>query len=91
MIVLAEVIGSESLYLLYAWLLSAAIAGYLSDRKGYGERIGLASGLILFVLGPVIWLLWPARPDSKWKSAGPFGSRIRSERRRSPGSGHPEP
>ena len=83
MIFLAEVIGSDALYLLYAWLLSAAISGYLSDRKGYGERVGLASGLVLFVLGPVIWLAWPARPESKWRSAGPFGNRIRSERRRS--------
>jgi hypothetical protein len=76
------VIGSDALYLLYAWLLSAAIAGYLSDRKGYGERWGLASGLLLFVLGPVIWLLWPPRPDSKWSTAGAFGSRTRADRLR---------
>ena len=80
MIVLAEVIGSDALWLLYAWLVSAAVSGYLSDRKGYGERLGLASGLLLFVLGPIIWLVMPARPGSKWKSAGPFGSQIRSER-----------
>jgi hypothetical protein len=87
MIVLAEVIGSDALWLLYAWLLSAALAGYLADRKGYSERAGLASGLILFVLGPLIWLAWPARPNSKWKTAGVFGSRIRSDRRRPPPEG----
>ena len=73
-------IGAKALYLLYAWLLSAATASYLSDRKGYGEKPGLASGLILFVIGPVIWLLMPARPDSKWVTAGIFGSRTKADR-----------
>ncbi|HEV3229026.1 MAG TPA: hypothetical protein VGY97_06100 [Solirubrobacteraceae bacterium] len=82
MIVLAQIIGSDALYLLYAWLLSAAVAGYLSDRKGYGEKWGLASGMLLFVIGPIVWLLWPPRPNSKWSTAGIFGSRIRAERAR---------
>jgi fucose permease len=68
-------IGADALYLLYAWLLSAIVASYLSERKGYGEKAGLACGLLLFVIGPVIWLLWPARPDSKWKRLGPIGRR----------------
>ena len=38
-------LGSTALWLLYAWLLSAIIASYLSGRKGYGERVGLAFGL----------------------------------------------
>ncbi len=54
-------IGVKALYLLYAWLVSAALAGYLADRKGYGERAGLASGLLLFVLGLLIWIVIPAR------------------------------
>ena len=33
-------IGAKALYLLYAWLASAIVASYLSERKGYGERAG---------------------------------------------------
>ena len=66
------VIGSTALYLLYAWSLSAIIASWLSDRKGYGERPGLAAGLLLTVVGVLIWLVWPARPDSRWKLQGPL-------------------
>jgi hypothetical protein len=68
-------LGAKALYLTYVWLLSAVIAGYLSDRKGYGEKPGLASGLLLTVLGVVIWLLWPAKKDSRWKLQGPLGRR----------------
>jgi hypothetical protein len=67
------VIGAKALYLTYAWLLSAIVASYLSNRKGYGERIGLASGLLLTVAGVLIWLVWPAKPDSRWKLQGPIG------------------
>jgi hypothetical protein len=73
-------IGSNALWLLYAWLVSAALAGYLSDRKGYGERVGLACGLLLFALGPLIWLVVPARPESKWRTAGIIGSRTKRDR-----------
>jgi fucose permease len=66
-------IGAGALWLLYGWLLSAIVASYLSERKGYGEKVGLACGLLLYAIGPVIWLLWPARPNSKWKEIGPFG------------------
>jgi len=72
MILFAEM-GVLALWLLYLWLASAIIASYLSNRKGYGEKLGLAFGLILSAVGAVIWLLWPARPDSKWKVIGPFG------------------
>jgi hypothetical protein len=68
------VIGARALWLLYAWLASAIIASYLSQRKGYGDKIGLAFGLLLSVVGVVIWLVWPARADSRWKLQGPFGS-----------------
>ena len=44
-------IGATALWLTFAWLLSAIVGSYLSDRKGYGERPGLASGLLLNVLG----------------------------------------
>ncbi len=71
--VIIATIGVKALYLLFAWLLSAIVASYLSGRKGYGERIGLAFGLILAPIGVLIWLFWPPRPDSDWKVIGPFG------------------
>ncbi len=66
-------LGSTALWLTYAWLASAIIGAYLSGRKGYGERAGLASGLLLNVLGVVIWLVVPPKRDSLWKKIGPFG------------------
>jgi fucose permease len=60
------IIGEAALYLLYGWLLSAIVASYLSGKKGYGERLGLASGLLLTVVGVLIWLLMPAKPTSDW-------------------------
>jgi hypothetical protein len=68
------VIGSTALWLTYLWLASAVVTSYLSARKGYGEKLGLAFGLLLTVVGVAIWLLWPARADSRWKLQGPFGS-----------------
>ena len=67
------VIGSGAFWMLYGWLASAIIASYLSGRKGYGERPGLALGLLLPVISVVIWLVWPAKSDSDWKVIGPFG------------------
>jgi hypothetical protein len=69
MIVFA-LIGAKALYLLLLWLLSAAIAPWISERKGYGEQVGLAFGLILSAIGLVIVLLLPGRPGSKWKTQG---------------------
>lgn len=77
---LIALIGAKSLYLLYAWLISAALASYLSERKGYGEKPGLASGLLLFVLGLVIWLFMRPKPESKWVTAGPWGSQTKADR-----------
>jgi hypothetical protein len=68
------VIGAKALWLTYLWLASAIVASYLSHRKGYGEKVGLAFGLLLSLLGAVIWLVWPAKSDSRWKLQGPFGS-----------------
>ena len=31
-------LGAKALWLLYAWLASAIVASYLSERKGYGEQ-----------------------------------------------------
>ncbi|MDP8943280.1 MAG: hypothetical protein M3N16_04075 [Actinomycetota bacterium] len=73
MTTVVALLGPKALYLTFAWLGSAIAASWLSDRKGYGERPGLASGLLLNVIGVVIWLFWPAREDSRWKVHGPFG------------------
>ena len=64
-----------ALYLLLAWLASCVAASWLSERKGYGEKPGLAAGLFLSLLGIVLWLVWPPRRDSKWKVQGAFGRR----------------
>jgi hypothetical protein len=66
-------LGAAALWLMYLWLLSAIVASYLSERKGYGEKIGLAFGLLFTFVGTLIWLVWPARPESKWKKIGPWG------------------
>ncbi|MGH3175225.1 MAG: hypothetical protein ACRDPF_15335, partial [Streptosporangiaceae bacterium] len=61
-------IGASALYLLFAWLISAAAAAWVSERKGYGERVGLTFGLLLSVVGLlIVLLLLPARPGSAWK------------------------
>ena len=75
-------IGANALLLMYAWLLSAIVASYLSGRKGYGDKVGLVFGLLTFVIGVIIWLVWPAKEHSKWKQLGPFG---RGEVRKKPG------
>jgi fucose permease len=66
-------IGAKALYLLYGWLASAIVANYVSERKGYGPKLGLAMGLLLSVIGAIIMLVIPARQDSRWKLQGPFG------------------
>lgn len=74
MTVLAAAIGATALYLLFAWLVGAASAAYLSERKGYGNKPGLATGLILSLIGAIIWLLIPAKDNSDWKLRGPWGA-----------------
>jgi hypothetical protein len=57
------------------------VASWLSERKGYGERPGLATGLLLSLAAILVWLVVPARADSKWKLQGPlpFGGGDRGE------------
>lgn len=72
-------VGAKALYLLYAWLLSAVIAAELSRSKGYGEKAGLGTGLLLSVLAPFIWLVVPARDENaEWHTRKPW------QRRRKP-------
>ena len=63
-------IGAKALYLLFAWLISAAAAAWLAERKGYGERLGLTLGLLLTVVGLLIMVFLPGRPGSRWKVEG---------------------
>ncbi len=74
--VLFAFIGAKALYLLFAWLLSAAGGAWVAERKGYGERVGLTFGLLLTVVGfLIVLLLLPGRPGSAWKREGPFPPR----------------
>jgi hypothetical protein len=68
-------IGAKALYLLWIWLASAIVCSALSTRKGYGQKPGLATGLLLSAVGMVIWLVWPARKDSLWKTEGAIPKR----------------
>jgi len=67
-------LGAKALYLFIIWLASAAAGAYLSERKGYGDKPGLASGLLFTAVGPIVWLFVPARENSDWKVKGAFGS-----------------
>lgn len=71
-------IGAKALYLLFAWLISAAAAAWLADRKGYGERVGLTFGLLFAVAGLLVMVFLPGRPGSRWKVEGWLPRRRRS-------------
>ena len=68
-------IGAKALYLLWIWLASAIVCSLLSARKGYGEKPGLATGLLLTFVGVIVWLIWPARKNSVWKTQGALPKR----------------
>jgi hypothetical protein len=79
---LIALMGANALWLLYLWLVSCIIAGYFADRKGYGDKAGVATGLCLSAIAIIVWLLWPAKPESKWKQIGPFGRGENAARKR---------
>jgi hypothetical protein len=59
-------LGVKALYLLIGWMLAAIIAQDLSDMKAYGEKPGLATGLLLSGIAVIVWLAWPAKRGSAW-------------------------
>ena len=77
MTIMLATLGVKALYLTYLWLISCVVSAWLSDRKGYGERPGLTTSLLLSAAGVVIWLLWPAKAESRWKVQGPLPKRGR--------------
>ena len=85
-------LGSKALWLLYLWLVSAAISAELSRSKGYGEKPGLGTGLLLSVLGPIIWLFVPPRNEhAEWHTRKPWQRRHKpreSEMTGAASSGH---
>ena len=60
-------VGAKAFYLLILWLASSIGAAELSKRKGYGEKWGLGTGLLLSVIGLIIWIAVPARAESPWR------------------------
>jgi hypothetical protein len=78
MTVVFAIFGVKALWLLYLWLIAGILCSYLSARKGFGERPGLATGLLLSAIGIVVWLVIPAKPESDWKLRGPVGRERKS-------------
>ena len=74
MTILAD-IGATALYLLFIWLGAAIVCSRLSNAKGYGEKPGLATGLLLSFIAVIVWLVWPAKAASRWKLQGPIPKR----------------
>jgi hypothetical protein len=69
------IIGAKSLLLLYVWLGSAILCSSIAARKGFGERPGLATGMLLSIIGVIVWLAVPAKADSTWRRGGALGRR----------------
>ena len=68
--ILIGTVGAKALYFLFLWLISAAAGAWLSERKGYSERVGLTLGLLLSAVGLLVVLVLPARPGSRWQVNG---------------------
>jgi hypothetical protein len=82
--VIFALLGAKALYLLLIWLASAIIASWLSVRAGYGERAGLASGLLLTIFGAIAWIVIYAafaRPGSTRAEEGFIPRRHKADER----------
>jgi hypothetical protein len=66
-LIIAAAVGAKAFYLLMIWLASAIAASELSKRKGYGEKWGLGTGLLLSFVGAIIWIFVPPKADSPWR------------------------
>ena len=55
--IVAAATGAIYFWLLMIWLASAIACSEISKRKGYGEKLGLGTGLILSLAGVVIWIV----------------------------------
>jgi hypothetical protein len=76
--VVFAVLGWKALLLMYIWLGSCIMAAALSRSKGYGEKAGLGTGLLLTILGPIIWLLVPPKDElAEWHKRKPWQPRGR--------------
>lgn len=54
--ILAE-IGVTALYLLFSWLAIAIACGWLAKQSGFQEKTGLATGMIFYAAGLVVWIV----------------------------------
>jgi hypothetical protein len=68
------VIGTAALWLTFVWLGSAIVASTFSNQKGFGEKPGLITGVVLSLLGAAVWAAWPAREVSRWRMHQGFSS-----------------
>jgi hypothetical protein len=68
------VIGAAALWLTFVWLASAIAASAFSKQKGYGEKTGLVTGVVLSLMGAAVWAVWPAREVSRWRMHEGFSS-----------------
>ena len=66
-LIIAADVGAKAFYLLMIWLASAIGASELSKRKGYGEKWGLGTGLLLSLVGVIVWAVVPPKADSPWR------------------------
>jgi hypothetical protein len=73
MTILAAAIGATALHLLLLWLFSAATTAWMAVLKGRPEKAGLATGLLLTIAGPIIWLFVPSGAESRWRTEAWLG------------------
>jgi hypothetical protein len=64
------VIGTAALWLIFLWLGAAIVASIFSEAKGYGDKWGLVTGVMLSVVGAFVWAAAPPREISRWKLHG---------------------